>query len=801
MVKNRFFSLVDSILNFFYKIIYYFIIFNISIGDFIRKLITSIFKILANIFYYFFVYIGLFFSKITIFITKIFKKIFKSIIFSIKFVLKIPKNIFTKTIKFFKNIKFSIPKFSLPKNIFEKKNIKKEKLLQKKVFIKSKFNFEKLEYFFLGIFFTIIFVVIYQGYQFAISLPNPKLIGSINYPVSSQIFDRKGKLLYEIYRDQNRTPVKLDDLPIFIRQATIAIEDKSFYSHNGISVTDGILRAIKEMVLTGRLQGGSTITQQLVKSALLTPERTFSRKIKEIILALWVERIYTKNQILEMYLNHVPYGGSSYGVEEASKNYFNKSSKELTIGEAAFLAGLPQSPTIYSPYTYPDLAKERRNDVLKKMKELGFISEEEFGTEVKKELIVVPPKQSIKAPHFVFYIKSLLEEEYGIHQVEEAGFRVNSSLNLDIQQAVETILKEEIEKIKNLNVTNGAVLVTNPQTGEILAMVGSKDYFENQTGAYNVATALRQPGSSIKPLLYSYAIEKGFYTAASIIDDSPVTYKISSYENYKPVNYDGKFHGKVTLRLALANSFNIPAVKILNTVGVEDFAVFAQKLGISSWNDPSRFGLSLALGGGEVRMTDMAKAFGVLANGGKKTELTPILKINNFKNEEVFDFEKNNSSLDFLKSNQVISPGTAYIISDILSDNNARTMAFGPKSALEIPGVKVAVKTGTTNDKRDNWTIGYTPNFMVTVWVGNNDNTPMNPALTSGITGAAPIWNRVMTYLLKYHSSQNDKYFEETDDLVTKNCYFGKSEYFIKGTETKANCKENLFNVTPTPTP
>ncbi|MEK7597428.1 MAG: transglycosylase domain-containing protein [Patescibacteria group bacterium] len=649
---------------------------------------------------------------------------------------------------------------------------------------------EKIRYFLLGCFITLIIVSIFQSYFFIKELPSPYSIGKINYPLSTHIYDRNNTLLYEIYREQNRTPINLKELPVYIAQATIAIEDKDFYRHQGVAIFSGIIRAVKEMVINKNLQGGSTITQQLVKTALLTPERTIARKIKEVILALWTEKIYSKDKILEMYLNQVPYGGSSYGIEEASKTYFGKKAKNLTIEEAALLAGLPQAPSIYSPYINPETAQKRKSEVLTSMKNQGYINEELRVKNEELKVEVLPPKTLIRAPHFVFYTKNQLEDYYGIKTVEEGGLKVKTTLDYKIQEEAEKILKEELEKISYLNVTNGAILVTRPSTGEILAMVGSVDYFDQPSGAFNVTTALRQPGSSIKPIMYSLALQKG-YTAASILDDSPVVFNIAGSESYRPVNYDNKFHGKVPLRYALANSYNIPAVKTLNNLGVDSFIDFATKMGISTWNDKSQYGLSLTLGGGEVTMVDMAEAFGVLANQGYKMPINYFQKIEDNKDNVLREMTP-------FKIKE-IDPAIAYIISDILSDNFARIFAFGSGSFLEIPGYKVAVKTGTTNDKKDNWTIGYTPEFLVTVWVGNNDNTPMNPYLTSGITGAAPIWNRVMSYLLKNYGTGN-KWFEKPDNVVEKNCYYGRKEYFVRGTENSANCNQASL-ATPTPTP
>lgn len=649
----------------------------------------------------------------------------------------------------------------------------------------------KVRYFFFGCLITVFVVLVIQSYFFVQSLPSPKNIGKVNYPLSTHIYDKNGAVLYEIYHDQNRTPITLKELPKYVTQATIAIEDKDFYRHNGISLTSGVFRAIREILLNKSLQGGSTITQQLVKSSLLSPERTFQRKIKEAILAVWAERIFTKEEILQMYLNQVAFGGSSYGIEEAAKVYFNKSARDLNLVESATLAGLPQAPSLYSPYINPDLTLKRRNEVLENMYREKFITLEEKDAAKKTPLGVVPLKTNINAPHFVFYVKSLLESQYGVKQVEEGGMTVKTTLDLDIQRESEKILKEELEKITNLNVSNGAILVTRPSTGEILAMVGSVDYFAQPSGAFNVTTGLRQPGSSIKPLMYSLALEKGF-TAATILNDSPVTFNLAGSESYRPVNYDGKFHGAVPLRYALANSYNIPAVRALSAVGVDSFVNHARKMGISTWLDSSKYGLSLTLGGGEVTMLDMAKAFGVFANEGYRTDIAAIKTIENTDNQIIYRYEPSKT--------KVLNEGAAYIISDILSDNFARRPAFGSSSALEVPGYRVAVKTGTTDWKKDNWTIGYTPDVLVAVWVGNNDGTPMNQYLASGITGAAPIWNRVMSYVLKKENTGN-KWFTKPENIIEKNCFYGRPEVFIRGTEGSVPCQAPPSSPSPSQSP
>lgn len=699
----------------------------------------------------------------------------------------------------------SFPKFKLPKKseketkvVFTRipENIHQESIKTEKLIIERTRIRTRIRYFLIGLLTAMIIMFIQASYNYVLDLPNPKLIGNVNFPVSTQIYDRNDNLLYDVFSEEDRTPVALSELPDYVVYATLSIEDRNFYNHNGISVIGGILRAVKETWKTGDLQGGSTITQQLVKTSLLTPERTFERKFKEAILALWTERIYTKDEILELYLNQVAYGGTAYGIEEAAKLYFNESAKDLTLNQAAFLAGLTRAPSIYSPYINPQLAVQRRNEVLKSMNEAGYITREEYLTEAEQPLTVEPVKTFIRAPHFVFYVKSLMEDMYGIRRVEEGGLRIKTTLDIALQDEVEDILQEELTKIENLNVTNGAVVVTSAQTGEILAMVGSKNYYEEPYGAYNVAIARRQPGSSIKPLNYALAIENQQYTAATVIQDTPVVYNVPGSTPYKPVNYDNKYHGLVPLRYALANSYNVPAVKVLNSIGVQEFIQHAEKMGITTFDTPQRYGLSITLGGAEVRMIDMAEAFGVFANYGDRVHLNPVLNVTDFRGQTLQSFAVS-------KTEKVLSPQTSFIISDILSDNFARQFAFGPSSDLNIPGYKVAVKTGTTNDKRDNWTIGYTRKYVVAVWVGNNDNSPMNQILTSGVTGASPIWNRVMKRILALDpdvtaNPQPSNAFTIPENIVSKTCHFGKTEYFIAGTENRNECGTKVFG-SPSP--
>ena len=637
----------------------------------------------------------------------------------------------------------------------------------------------------LGVFlmFFLVFIPLFIYWNVSL-LPNPRLLSQRVIPVTTQIFDRRGVLLYEFHGDEDRKPLPLAEIPDLIKKATIAIEDKTFYSHPGFSIT-GIARAARETFVNHHTQGGSTITQQLVKNALLSPEISWQRKIRELVLAFWAERIYTKDQILEMYLNQVPYGGTAWGIEAAAKMYFGKSVKELNLAESAYISGLPAAPTLYSPYgARPELAVERQSEVLHRMLEEGFITEKEMEAALAIPLGIKPQIVNIKAPHFVMYIRQLLTQKYGARLVDQGGLRITTTLDADLQEKVEAIVAHNIAQLTRLKVGNGAALVTDPKTGDILTMVGSKNYFdEAQDGNVNVVLSVRQPGSSIKPLTYALALTNGF-TATTLLEDLPIAFAIPGQQPYTPVNYDSRFHGIVTLRAALANSYNITAVRTLNRLGVKNLIQFGKKMGITTWEDESRFGLSLTLGGGEVTLLDMNTMYGVFANGGTKIPLDPLLKVTDYTGKVYYEKGAPDGE-------SVISPAVSYIITSILSDNAARTPAFGPNSALVVPNKTVAVKTGTTNDKRDNLTFGFTPNFVVGVWVGNNNNTPMDPYLTSGITGAAPIWNQIMQELLR---NRPDQSFQKPDTIVTFTC-FGKTEYYVKGTEPK-----NCLNI-PSPSP
>lgn len=631
-------------------------------------------------------------------------------------------------------------------------------------------------------------------------LPSPTNLARYDIPLATKIYDRNGELLFDIFADQNRSAVPLSDIPKFLQQATIAIEDKDFYKHQGINPVGGMLRALAATVTGRKLQGGSTITQQLVKSALLSPERTIPRKIKEVILAMWVETLYSKDKILELYLNQVPYGGTAWGIEAASERYFGKNVKDLNLAESALLAGLPQAPTQYSPFgAHPELAEIRQKEVLKRMVDDHYITAEMADKAIRQE-IVFKRDTGIKAGHFVMYVKEQLVQKYGEALVERGGLKVTTTLDLNIQEYAQTTVSAEVAKLKTLKVTNGAALITKPATGEILAMVGSTDYFATPSGSYNVTTASRQPGSSIKPINYAIGIENRLVTPATMFLDVPTCFGVINQASYCPKNYDGKFHGPVQVRMALGNSFNIPAVKMLRLNSVETMIASASAFGLDTLQDPKNYGLSLTLGGGEVHMTDMAEAFGVFANSGIRKDLVSILKVIDKNGKLLQEYKDPNLDKEIpsqllLQGKRVISNETAFLISHILLDNNARSEAFGTNSELVIPKHTVSVKTGTTDDLRDNWTIGFTPQFLVTTWVGNNDNSPMNPALVSGVTGAAPIWNKLMRHIL---AESPDLWPKQPDGIIgSRVCSVSgllppndgddagcpiRFEYFIKGT-------------------
>ncbi len=633
----------------------------------------------------------------------------------------------------------------------------------------------------------IVGVIVY----FSTQVPSPEELVNRVIAQSTKIYDRNGELLYDIFENENRTPVKLSEIPDSVKQATIAIEDKDFYKHQGFSFL-GIARSIFELIVYRQVEGGgSTLTQQLVKNALLTGERSFVRKIKEFILAVQVERTYSKDQILEMYLNEIPYGGTSYGIEAAANLYFGKHAKDLDLAESSLLAGLPQLPSVYSPYgSHPELAKVRQVEVLRRMVEDGYINLKQSENAKEEQLTYRTAQKEIgfKSPHFVLYVKQKLIEQFGDKLVEQGGLKVTTTLDNKLQEEAQKIVKDEVDKLKSAQVGNGAAVVINPKNGQILAMIGSKDYFaEDYDGNVNVVLSPRQPGSATKPITYAAAFQKG-YTAASVLMDVKTEFPGGDKPSYVPLNYDGQFHGPTEIRYALGNSYNIPAVKMVALVGVKNVLDLGYRMGVSTWeptdDNVNSVGLSLPLGGREVRLLDLTSAYGVLANKGVKHDPVSILKVTDYRDKILYEYKDDDGT-------KVLEEGIAFIISNILADNGARTSAFGSNSVLNIRGKIVSVKTGTTDEKRDNWTIGYTPSYAVGIWVGNNDNSRMNPVIASGVTGASPIWQKIMSLAL---TNQPDEKIDqpsgvsymEIDGLMGGKPRDGtpaRREFFIKGTE------------------
>ncbi|MCA9369703.1 transglycosylase domain-containing protein, partial [Candidatus Woesebacteria bacterium] len=570
---------------------------------------------------------------------------------------------------------------------------------------------------------------------------------------STRIFDRNGHLLYDVHGDERRTYVPANQIPDTVKQATIAIEDKDFYKHSGFDVMT-VIRIPYNLVARQRVVGGSTLTQQLVKKALLTDERSIERKFKELVLSLQIERTFTKDQILEMYLNEIPYGGNTAGVGAAAEMYFDKSVGELNLIESAILAGLPQRPSTYYPYsnkTDPDgniYWQERTKGVLRRMREDEYITEIAYQDALAQlpDVQFSDPSTQLDAPHFVFYVRDQLSEMYGESAVLSGGLQVTTTLDLDLQKKAQAIVTEEVGKVTNLNISNGAAVVVEPDTGEILSMVGSRDYNNKDIGGeFNVvADGFRQPGSSIKPITYLTLLRKG-YTPASILVDVPTTFASSASDNpYTPKNYDGTFRGPVSLRTSLGSSLNIPAVKALAIVGLDDFLGQAYDMGLETLEPTAEnkrtFGLAVTLGGAEVHMLDMAQAYSSFATGGERNDVVSILSVKDKDGNTLFEHKQ-------LPGKRVMSTGEAFLINHILSDNSARIPAFGANSLLNV-GSGVAVKTGTTNNQKDNWAIGWSSSALVAAWVGNNDGSAMT-SVASGVSGASPIWRRIMGVLIE----------------------------------------------------
>jgi penicillin-binding protein 1C len=607
---------------------------------------------------------------------------------------------------------------------------------------------------------------------------------------STKIYDRTGKvLLYDVHEDVIRTIVSGDNIANVIKNATIAIEDATFYEHVGVRPL-ATLRAVFLQPIRGKgVQGGSTITQQVVKNAFLNADRTISRKIKEWILAIRLEKIYTKDEILTMYLNEAPYGGTIYGVEEASLAFFGVHAQELTLAQAAVLAALPQAPTYYSPHgNHTEDLIERKNLVLYRMLEEGMISEKEYSDAKKEEIVFLPQRDTgIKAPHFVMYIISYLEETYGKEVIEQGGLEVITTLDYELQaQAEEIVNRYALENAEKFNAENAGLIATDPHTGQILVMVGSRDYFdEDIDGNFNVSIdPNRQPGSSFKPFVYATAFEKG-YTPDTVVFDLPTVFdtrcnpdgtpaysEVNPKDCYTPVNYDGTYHGPMTLRDALAQSVNVPAVKTLYLAGLRDSLQTAKDMGISGLGNINQYGLTLVLGGGEVSLLDMTHAYGTFASEGLYRDESAILSITDSSGDELEKWENS--------SHRVMDANIARLISDVLSDNVARTPAFGANSYLHFGNRDVAVKTGTTNDYRDAWIVGYTPSISVGAWAGNNDNSPMEKKVAGFII--APLWNEFMQVALEkfpYESFTDPAPTPEEIPPILRGIWQGGETYII----------------------
>ena len=574
---------------------------------------------------------------------------------------------------------------------------------------------------------------------------------------STKIYDRTGEvLLYDVHQEVKRTVVPFEDISLWAKNASIAIEDTEFYNHSGISVR-GISRAI---LYGGTRGGGSTITQQVVKKTLLTDEKLITRKLKEIILAFRLEQAFSKDEILALYLNEIPYGGSIYGIGEASMTFFGKRAIDLTLAQSAYLAAIPNAPTYYSPYgNHRDKLEERKNLVLRRMNDVGFITSSEYETALAEKVEFLPREpRGIRAPHFVEWVKETLVNKYGELAVQENGYRVITTLNYELQKKAEEVVTNYGPSIeKDFEAKNMALVAVDPTNGNVLAMVGSRDYFDMENeGNFNVTLAHRQPGSTFKPFVYGTAFMKGYTPETTIFDlktnfstncdakGVPFSPLVKPEDCYMPENYDGKYRGPVSMRDALAQSLNIPAVKTLYLAGIKDSLIMARRMGIESLGDANLYGLTLVLGGGEVSLLDLTGAYGVFANDGARNPNTSILRIEDKDGKIIEEFKQ--------KSEQVIPSDIARKVTNILADNVARTPEFGANSALYFPGKDVAVKTGTTNDFRDVWTVGYTPHIAVGMWAGNNDNTPLHKNIAGFII--TPVWHAFMVEAMKLTPSE-----------------------------------------------
>ena len=584
-----------------------------------------------------------------------------------------------------------------------------------------------------------------------LNIPNLQSISERKVLQSTKMYDRTGKVvLYDVNKDVKRTIVPLSEISQYIPKALIAIEDTEFYTHKGVRPL-AILRAFFANIFSlGISQGGSTITQQVVKNTLLTGDKTPTRKLKEVILAVKLEQKFTKDEILALYLNESPWGGSMYGVEEASQTFYGKSAKDVDLAEAAYLAALPKAPSYYSPYgKNKTQLDDRKNLVLKRMLDTNSINKEDYEKAKSEQVVFIPRENnSIKAPHFVDFVKLYLDNKYGEGAFDEGGYVVTTTLDYNLQAKGEEIVKKyALENETKFKASNAGLVAVDAKTGQILTMIGSRDYFDNKIdGKYNIATAKRQPGSTFKPFAYATSFNKGLRPETVVFDlktQFSTNCAASDFSDntdcYSPDNFDNKFRGPMTLRSALAESINIPALKVLYLAGIKDTIKTAKDMGITTLTEPDRYGLTLVLGGGEVSPLEMTTAYATFANKGVYNPYTPILEIKDKAGNVLEKFEA--------KSKEVLPKQTTLLISDILNDNNARIPSYGATSPLYFPGHDVAVKTGTTNNYRDVWTVGYTPNVAVGAWAGNNDNTPMEKKVAGLII--SPMWNAFMQEIIK----------------------------------------------------
>ncbi len=621
----------------------------------------------------------------------------------------------------------------------------------------------------------------------SINLPDISNFETRKVANSSKITDRTGNvILYDIHQSVRRTEIPLSEMSTYIKQAVISVEDRNFYTHNGIRITS-IARAFLANIMKSKYsQGGSTITQQIVKNTLLTTDKTLTRKSKEIILALKLEKRFSKDQILEIYLNDAPYGSTIYGIEEASQAFFNKKAKDLTLAEAAYFAVIPEAPTYYSPFgKNKTKLDEKKNIVLKKMLEYGYVDEVKYQEALNEKVVFnIEATNSIKAPHFVFFILDYLQQKYGQDIMETGGLVVKTTLDYELQKKAEELVLEN-SKIneKKYNASNASLVAIDPKNGHILSMVGSRDYFDKSIdGAYNIATAKRQPGSSFKPFIYASAFKKG-YTPETILFDLPTEFStnctafqvplsgFTEKDCYHPNNFDNKYKGPMTLRSALSESRNVPSVKLMYLVGIDNAIEEAKDLGITTLTNSKDYGLSLVLGGGEVTLLDITSAYSVFANSGLRNPPVGILEIKDRDGNILKKYEDNSS--------QVLEKNVALTLNDVLSDSVARIPTFGDKISI----LNVAVKTGTTNDDRDAWIIGYNTDIAVGVWSGNNNNKSMT---SGGAAVSGPIWKSFMEDFIKNkQSTPFEKPIPDPDYENLKPIFKGK--WLILNSENNIN--------------